>query len=231
VKDNKKILIVDDEFKIIEVLKSYLEHNGFEAEYALNGKKALELFNLNMYDLVILDLMLPDISGEEVCKKIRENSRVPIIMLTAKIDEKNIIYGLDIGADDYITKPFSPKEVIARVIALLRRASGDEKALVNILSFNDGELIINNIKYEVTKNGEKLNLTPNEFKILKLLAIKPNKTFMRSELIECALGNEFNGFDRTIDSHIRNLRNKIENDSKYPKYIKTIHGIGYRFGV
>jgi DNA-binding response OmpR family regulator len=231
VKDNKKILIVDDEFKIIEVLKSYLEHNGFEAEYALNGKKALELFNLNMYDLVILDLMLPDISGEEVCKKIRENSRVPIIMLTAKIDEKNIIYGLDIGADDYITKPFSPKEVIARVIALLRRASGDEKALVNILSFNDGELIINNIKYEVTKNGEKLNLTPNEFKILKLLAIKPNKTFTRSELIECALGNEFNGFDRTIDSYIRNLRNKIENDSKYPKYIKTIHGIGYRFGV
>ena len=228
---NKKILVVDDEKKIVDVIVSYLEHNNFDVKYCINGNEALEYFNKYNFDLIILDLMLPDISGEDVCRVIRKTSKVPIIMLTAKVDEFNILEGLNIGADDYITKPFSPKELVARVFAILRRVSSKEEPLMNVFDFNNGELIVDTIKFEVVKNNKIINLTPNEFKILKILVMYPKKTFTRDELISTALGNDFLGYDRTIDSHIKNLRHKIEDDPKIPKYIKTIYGVGYRFGL
>lgn len=224
----KKILVVDDEKKIVEVVKSYLEHGGYEVHDVYNGSQALNMFEIIDPSLIILDLMLPDISGEEICKIIRKKSRVPIIMLTAKVEEEDILKGLDIGADDYIIKPFSPKQLVARVGAVLRRTSEDPVPLSNIISFND-DLVIDNLKYEVRKNNSIVNLTPNEYKILMTLVKYPKKTFTREELISIALGEDFEGFDRTVDTHIKNLRQKIETDPKAPKYILTVHGIGYRF--
>lgn len=228
--DIKKILVVDDEAKIVEVVKSYLENQGFKVYEAYNGKQALEMFEKVNPSLVVLDLMLPDISGEEVCKTLRKISRIPIIMLTAKVEEENILNGLDIGADDYVTKPFSPKQLVARVIALLRRVNGENIPLANIMSFNNEDLIINSLSHEVKKNGNIVNLTPNEYNILITMIKYPKKVFTREELIESALGEEFDGFDRTIDAHIKNLRQKIENNTKEPIYILTVYGIGYRFG-
>jgi len=226
----KKILIVDDESKIVTVVKSYLEHSGYIGYEAYNGKEALELFDRLNPSLVILDLMLPDISGEEVCKILRKRSRVPIIMLTAKVEENDILQGLDIGADDYVTKPFSPKQLVARVVALLRRTENEMVPLSNMLSFNNHDLCIDSLKHEVKKNGEIVNLTPNEYKILLTMLKYPSKVFSREELISFAFGEDFDGFDRTIDTHIKNLRQKIETDPKSPKYILTIYGVGYRFG-
>lgn len=228
--NSKRILIVDDEAKIVEVVQSYLEKDGYTVYKALNGREALEKFDKFNPSLIILDLMLPDITGEEICKTIRKKSRVPIIMLTAKIDEENILEGLDIGADDYVTKPFSPRQLMARVTALLRRTDEDTALLCNIISFNDDDLIIDPIKYEVKKSGMSVNLTPNEYKILITLLRYPKKVFTRDELITRVMGSEFEGYDRIIDTHIKNLRQKIETDSKKPIYIITVHGIGYRFG-
>lgn len=226
----KRILVVDDEQKIVEVVKSYLEHSGYEVYTAYNGKQALELFEKVGPALIVLDLMLPDISGEEVCKIIRKQSRIPIIMLTAKVEEEDILKGLDIGADDYVIKPFSPKQLVARVVAVLRRTVEDPVSLSNSISFNNGEIVINNIKHEVKKNGNVVNLTPNEYRILLTMVKYPNKTFTREELISMALGDDFEGFDRTVDTHIKNIRQKIEDDPKEPKYLLTVHGIGYRLG-
>ena len=227
----KTILIVEDEEKIVEVIKSYLEHSGYYVVAVYDGKSALESFNSINPDLIILDLMLPDITGEEICKQIRKCSRVPIIMLTAKVDEENILNGLNIGADDYITKPFSPKQLVARVMALLRRTSDEVKPLANQISYNNDDLVIDLIKREVIKKGIAVNLTPNEYKILVTLIKYPRKTFTRDELICMALGEDFDGLDRTIDTHIKNLRVKIEDDSKLPQYIITVHGMGYKFGL
>lgn len=229
-KPGKKILVVDDERKLVEVVRSYLEHEGYEVYAAYDGKQALSLFDKIEPSFVILDLMLPDVSGEEICMSIRKRSRVPIIMLTAKAEEEDILRGLDIGADDYVTKPFSPKQLIARVIAIFRRVSEEPIALSNTLSLNDGDLVIDCLKHEVKKRGEIVNLTPNEYRILLTLIKYPQKTFTREELIEIAMGGDFDGFDRTIDTHIKNLRQKIESDPKRPDYIQTVYGIGYRFG-
>lgn len=226
----KKILLVDDEKKIVEVVKSYLENSGYSVVEAYKGKEALDKFDKINPSLIVLDLMLPDISGEEICKTIRKKSRVPIIMLTAKIDEEDVLKGLNIGADDYVTKPFSPKQLVARVAAVLRRVDDEAVPLSCMLSFNNGDLVIDTLKYEVKKNNTVLNLTPNEYKILMTLVKYPSKAFTREELICMVLGEDFDGYDRTIDSHIKNLRQKIENDPKNPKYILTVHGIGYRFG-
>ena len=228
--NSKRILIVDDEAKIAEVVQSYLENNGYTVYKAFNGREAFEKFDKFNPSLIILDLMLPDITGEEICKTIRKKSRVPIIMLTAKIEEENILEGLDIGADDYVTKPFSPRQLMVRVTALLRRTEEDTVLLCNIISFNDDDLIIDPIKYEVKKSRIPVNLTPNEYKILITLLKYPNKVFTRDELITRVMGSEFEGYDRIIDTHIKNLRQKIETDSKKPIYIITVHGIGYRFG-
>lgn len=225
----KKILVVDDEEKIVEVVKSYLEHSGYEVYTANNGRQALEMFERLAPSLLVLDLMLPDVTGEEICKTLRKNSRVPIIMLTAKVEEEDILKGLDIGADDYVTKPFSPKQLVARVAAVLRRTSDDPVPLSNTISFNDEDLVIDNLKHEVRKCGNVVSITPNEYKILLTLIKYPKKTFTREELICMALGDDYEGYDRTVDTHIKNLRQKIEDDPKAPKYILTVHGVGYRF--
>ncbi len=225
----QKILVVDDEAKIVEAIKSYLESSGYTVFHAYDCAQAQKVMERHALDLLILDLMLPDMSGEDFCKKIRKTSRLPIIMLTAKAAESDMLKGLDIGADDYMTKPFSVRELLARVHALLRR-SAESAPLFNTMIFNDRDLVIENQKHEVRKQGELVNLTPNEYKILTTLIAYPTRVFTREELIVSALGSDYEGFDRTVDSHIKNLRQKIESDTKNPVYILTIHGIGYKFG-
>lgn len=223
-----KILIVDDEAKILDIIDAYLVAKKYSVYKAINGKMALDKFEKQHPDLVVLDLMLPDIDGLTVCKKIREISNVPIVMLTAKSDEEDILTGLKLGADDYMVKPFSPKELVARIETVLRRAqtlSNPHK-----LSMNNGELLICPDSRQVYLHQIEINLTTTEFDILNVLATTPNKVFSRSDLIEKVKGIEFDGLDRSIDSHVKNLRHKIEDDPKVPNYILTVHGTGYRFG-
>lgn len=225
---NKKILVVDDEVKIVKILKAYLEKSGYYVLVSYTGKEAIDIFEKNDVALVLLDLMLPDLMGENVCKAIRAKSRVPIIMITAKTDEKSLIKGLNIGADDYIIKPFSPKEVIARIDAVLRRVKSDN--LVNIpVSFCDGYLTIDFINSNVKIKGKEISLTATEAKILNTMAKAPNRVFSREELIAYALNYEFEGYDRSIDTYIKSIRLKIEPDRKKPKFIVTVHGAGYKF--
>ncbi len=226
----KKILVVEDEVKIMNVVKSFLESKGFYVLSAEDGQKAIEIFEKENISMILLDLMLPILSGEEVCKKIRKRSRVPIIMLTAKSEEEDLLQGLGIGADDYVTKPFSLKALYARIEAVMRRSAEDMWTLTNKNSYLDGDLIIDLESRIVKKQSEEVKLTPNEYKLLTTLIRYPNKVFTRDELIISALGEEFAGYDRTIDSHIKNLRQKIETDPKNPVYVRTIHGVGYKFG-
>lgn len=228
-KNDIKILVVDDEIKIVQIIKSYLEKEGYTVLVVYNGKDAIDVFEQSNPDLILLDLMLPDLSGEEICEYIRAKSKVPIIMLTAKSGEKNVINGLNIGADDYILKPFSPRELVARVVAILRRIKSKPEDS-NTLYFNNKDLEIITQKNEIKKKGSVVSLTPKEYKILIALAKYPNKIFTRDELIQSAFGYDFSGFDRTIDAHIKNLRHKIETDTKNPVYILTVHSVGYRFG-
>ncbi len=228
--DPKPILVVDDEPKIVEVIKSYLENSGYQVLEAYDGQTALELFEKHYPALVILDLMLPDMTGEAICSRIRKISRAPIVMLTAKVAEEEIIQGLQLGADDYVTKPFSPRQLLARVEAVLRRTAGESVPLASLLSFRDGDLEVDSLKREIRKSGQAVNLTPNEYKILMTLIKYPRKTFTREELVLMALGDDYEGFDRTIDTHVKNVRQKIESDPKNPQYVLTVHGVGYRFG-
>lgn len=223
----KCILVVDDEPKIVDVVKSYLENSGYAVSAAYNGREAYEKFEKENPSLIILDWMLPDTTGEEICKKLRLKSNVPIIMLTAKVEEENILKGFNFGADDYVTKPFSPRQLVARVEAILRRVESDT---TESLLFNDGELIVDLTGQDVKKDGSSVNLTPNEYKIVSTLARYPKKVFTREELIAIVSGNDFDGFDRVIDTHIKNIRQKIETEARNPRYILTVHGVGYRFG-
>ncbi|WP_010253855.1 response regulator transcription factor [Treponema primitia] len=221
------VLVVDDEPKILDIVKSYLEKSGYRALTAKNGKEALAALQRNTVDLMLLDLMLPDLSGEELCRRVRSESDMPIIMMTAKVDEESIINGLRIGADDYVTKPFSPRQLMARVAAALRRSGGgpvEGRVLTCDVLSADTE------NRRVSKNGAALTLTPNEYKILTLLMSRPHKIFTRDEIIDNIKNEEYDGFDRTIDSHIKNLRQKIEDDARNPRYILTVYGMGYRFG-
>lgn len=227
---NKKILAIDDEPKILEVISAFLTSRGYEVVTAMTGNQALDIFEREDISMVLLDLMLPDISGEEICRQIRKESQVPIIMLTAKVEETDLIYGLQTGADDYITKPFRLLELQARIEAALRRSVGDRIRLAMKSSYRDGDLVVDCEQNFVQKKGKSVNLTPSEMKILSALLKYPGKIFTRAELIDIALGDEFDGFDRTIDSHVKNLRQKIEDDSKNPLYILTVHGLGYKFG-
>lgn len=226
----EKILIVDDEINLLMVVKDYLLFEGYEVFTAENGTKAMEIFYEVKPDFIILDLMLPDISGEEICKKIRRESNIPVMMLTAKISEDDKVEGLYIGADDYMTKPFSPRELVGRVRAILRRTKGNGVSS-DILEFNEGDLIIDIPKHQVKKAGEQVSLTPNEFKILLTLAQNPRRVFTRVQLTEQAFGFDFEGYDRTVDSHVKNLRQKIEDNLKEPKYVITVYGVGYKFLV
>lgn len=224
----KTILIVDDEPKLREVVSSYLKKNGFRTIEASNGKDALYYISNNNVDLVVLDLMLPDMSGEEICQTIRRQFSVPILMLTAKVNEEDRIKGLSIGADDYMIKPFSPRELVLRVKTILRR-SGDGELLAEQITYNDGELKIAADKQEVFVKGQLVNLTPNEYKLLITFARRPNRIFSRDELIEKILGFDYEGGTRTIDQHVKNLRHKIESNPKAPNYIVTVFAMGYKF--
>lgn len=223
------ILIVDDEVKITEILKAYLESAGFAALVAHDGKGALESVRMKSPDLVILDLMLPDLSGEEVCKIVRKESSVPVIMLTAKAEESDMIEGLDIGADDYIVKPFSPRNVVARIQAVLRRYRKDGQKSGKERIIGDRYLVVDFEMRTIHKNGEEVHLTPNEYQIFEAMVLAPNRIFTREQLITCALGSDFDGFDRSIDSHIKSIRRKIEPDRHKPRYFVTVFGIGYKF--
>jgi DNA-binding response OmpR family regulator len=225
-KDKQNILIVDDEVKILELVKSYLKMNGYTALCAKNGREGMELFEKNQISLVLLDLMLPDFSGEELCKKIRRLSDVPIIMITARVEEENIIRGLSIGADDYVCKPFSPRQLVARVQAALRRSGGERPG--NFLFYRD--LSADTEKRLVSRNGEAVSLTRDEYNILTLLMSRQAKIFTREEILEAIKGSDYDGFDRSVDTHIKKLRAKIEDDPKTPKYIITVYGMGYRLG-
>ncbi|MDR1955815.1 MAG: response regulator transcription factor [Treponema sp.] len=225
-KEETLVLVVDDEEKILEVLSSYLKINGFRPLCAKNGQEGMDLFQKNPVSLALLDVMLPDLSGEEVCRRIRAGSDIPIIMITAQVDEESIIRGLHIGADDYVTKPFSPRQVMARVQAALRRktgTSGTEKRLVSRGLVADIE------NRRVQRNGTALALTPKEYKILITLMSRPAKIFTRDEILEQIQGDDYDSFDRTVDTHIKNLRQKIEDDPKAPVFIHTVYGMGYRF--
>lgn len=224
-----KILVVDDEQNILNVVKAYLEKDGFKVVTATDGETALNIFNIETIHLIVLDLMLPKLSGEEVCSKIRAASTVPIIMLTAKADEDERIEGISIGADDYLTKPFSARELVVRVRALLRRSYKDSLPLADVLNFNNGDLEVDVKKMIIKKQGDVVSLTTNEFKILKVLLANPEAVFSREQLVEKAFGIDYEGYDRTIDTHIKNIRHKIEENPKEPKYIITIYGMGYKF--
>ena len=224
-----KILVVDDEQKILNVIEAYLIKEGYEVLTATDGEEALNIFKIQQIHLIILDLMLPKISGEQVCNKIRATSSVPIIMLTAKTEEDNKIEGLAIGADDYITKPFSNRELIGRVKAIIRRTYRDNRPLAELLNINNGDLEINIEKMTIKKQGETITLTTNEFKILIALLVNPGQVFSREQLVSKAFGMDYDGFDRTIDTHIKNIRQKIEDDHKNPKYILSVYGMGYKF--
>ena len=225
-----KILLVDDEEMIIEVLQAYFEKEGWEISAASNGIEALKKAKEFQPDLMILDLMLPDIAGEEVCRLIRKESDVPIIMLTAKSAEEDLINGIVIGADDYVTKPFSPREVVVRAQAILRRVKKMNKS--NQLHFNNKNLIIDPMKKEVILNEQVLTLTPIEYKLLLTLANYPGRVYSRLDLLEQCQedGAFFEGYERSIDTHIKNLRKKIEMDTRHPQFILTVFGMGYKFG-
>lgn len=228
--DKIKILLVEDEKNISDIIKAYLLREGYEVSLAEDGQEALDLFDQEDFHLLILDLMLPKLSGEEVCAEIRTRSDLPIIMLTAKAQEEDTIQGLALGADDYITKPFSPRELLGRVKAVLRRAYRDLSPLAERLSFNKGDLEVDVDRMLVRKKGEDLALTSNEFKILLALLSNPGQVLSREQLIERAFGYDYEGFDRTVDTHIKNIRQKIEDNPRKPDYILTVYGMGYRFG-
>ena len=220
------ILIVDDEIKITQVIKAYLDKEGYICIVANNGEQALEYFYNNNFDLIILDRMIPDISGEDICKKIRETSMVHIIMLTAKIEDEDRIDGFNIGCDDYVCKPFNVKELVLRVKAVFRKM-GENK---DILKFSD-ELEINMLSHNVKVRGESVILTNTEYKILLLLAKNPSRVFSREQLLELTIDEHYEKMDRIIDAHIKNLRQKIELDTKKPTIIQTVYGVGYKFGL
>lgn len=224
-----KILIIEDEPSVLEAISAYLVKEGYEVYTAERGYKGLEYFDQVSFDLVILDLMLPDISGEEICKRIRAKSSAYIFMLTAKSSLEDRIKGLDLGADEYLVKPFSPREIVARVNALFRRIK-DVKETKNVVSFNQGELVIDHDKREVLLKNEEIALTPIEFDILSILSANPGIVLSRETLIDRVLGPDFEGVDRTIDVHIKNIRKKIETDTKNPAYIVTVFKLGYKFG-
>lgn len=227
--DKIRILVVDDEQKVLNVIEAYLIKEGFDVITASDGEEAFNIFKNEQIHLIILDLMLPKISGEEVCNKIRATSSVPIIMLTAKTEEDSKIDGLAIGADDYITKPFSNRELVGRVKAIIRRTYRDTNPLAELLIINNGDLEINIDKMIIKKQGNTISLTSNEYKIIIALLTNPGQIFSREQLVNKAFGINYDAYDRTIDTHIKNIRQKIEDDPKKPRYILSVYGMGYKF--
>ncbi|GAB2480557.1 response regulator transcription factor [Alkalibacterium psychrotolerans] len=223
------ILVVDDEQSILEIVEAYLTKDGHKVYKAKNGEEAFEQFGMESIDFIVLDIMLPDYSGWEICEQIRQESDVPIILLTARSNEQDVIKGLQLGADDYIKKPFSPKELLARISTVSRRLNSKRETEEKWV-FNQGRLVIFPEQLEVLVNQERVILTHTEFDLLRIMAGEPKHVFSREQLLEKVKGLEATAMDRVIDSHIKNLRSKIEEDPKKPEYIETVHGAGYRFG-
>jgi two-component system alkaline phosphatase synthesis response regulator PhoP len=225
---SRRILIVDDDRKIVNLVRAYLERDGYRVLTAYDGLQALELARQQRSDLIVLDLMLPGMDGLDVCRILRgEGNKVPIIMLTAKTTEMDKLIGLDLGADDYVTKPFSPRELLARVRAVLRRVSEEEYERLPEVRF--GDLLVDFVRHQVQVEGKTVGLTPTEFRLLEVLIREPGRAFSRLELLDRVFGYDFEGFERTIDVHVMNLRRKIEPDRKNPTYIETVYGVGYKF--
>ncbi len=222
----KRVLIVDDEKKLVNILKGYLEQAGYAVVTAFDGQEALTVFRNTRPALVLLDLSLPGMDGLDVCRTLRKESNVPVIMVTARVEEADRLVGLELGADDYIVKPFSPREVVARVRAVLRRSEGKPER-VETLTF--GELAVDLGKHTVRVGERRLELTPTEFDLLTVMMQDPGRAFTRLQLLENVQGQAFEGYERTIDAHIKNLRQKVEPDPKKPRYILTVFGVGYKF--
>jgi DNA-binding response OmpR family regulator len=222
---SKKILIVDDEKKIVTVMRGYLEQARFSVSVAHDGKQALVHFRHEKPSLVLLDLNLPEMDGLDVARMLRKESAVPIIMLTARVEETDRLIGLELGADDYIVKPFSPREVVARVRAVLRRTEGETTATQVLAA---GELTLDLVKHTAMRGNQSIELTPTEFDLLAILMQNPGRTFTRMQLLDHVQGESYAGYERTIDAHIKNLRQKISDDSQAPRYILTVFGVGYK---
>ncbi len=224
-----RILLVEDEARIAEVVQSYLERDGHMVVAHVSGEDALADFERRPADLVVLDLMLPGISGEDVCRRLRERSDVPILMLTARDGEEDLLRGLQIGADDYMTKPFSPRELSARVRALLRRAHSEREPQADVMVRGGGRLRIDAGRRRVHLDDHEVELTESEFRLLLNLARFPGRAYSRYELINKVQGYDFEGYERTIDAHIKNLRRKLGEDARRPRFVETVYGLGYRF--
>jgi DNA-binding response OmpR family regulator len=226
-KMTRKVLVVDDDRKLVELVRLYLERDGYAVLTAYDGRQALDVSRHRAPDLIVLDLMLPAVGGLDVCRILRAESRVPIIMLTARTTEEDKLLGLDLGADDYITKPFSPRELIARIRAVLRRAGAPPVDSPADLRF--GDLRIDLARHEVQLRGAGVRLTPKEFKLLETLARAPGRAFSRLELLEKVFGYDYEGLERTVDVHVMNLRKKLAPDPSYPNHVQTVFGVGYKF--
>jgi two-component system, OmpR family, response regulator RegX3 len=224
-----RILLVEDESRIAEVVQQYLERDGHMVVWAATGADALDEAARRRPDLVVLDLGLPDMSGEDVCRRLRQGSDVPIIMLTARDAEEDLVRGLQLGADDYVTKPFSPRELTARVRALLRRAQVESEPQADVLERAGGRLTIDGARRRVTLDDADVDLTESEFRLLRTLARFPGRVYSRYELIDKVQGYDFEGYERTIDAHIKNLRRKLGEDARAPRLVRTVYGRGYAF--
>ncbi len=220
----KKILVVDDEQKIVDIVRAYLEREGFRVVTAYDGESALKVFRQEKPDLIVLDLMLPKLSGHDVCRAIRKESEVPIIMLTARDELTDKVVGLELGADDYLTKPFEGRELVARVKAILRRTEPKSEAKL----IRAGDISVDAERRVAAVGDKEVELTTTEFDLLRLMAAHPGRVFSRSDLLDRLQGDAYEGYERTIDSHIKNLRRKIEPDPEKPSYIQTVYGAGYK---
>jgi DNA-binding response OmpR family regulator len=221
------ILVVDDDRKTVDLIRLYLEKDGYRVLVAYDGRTALDMARNRRPGLIILDLMLPKVDGLDVCRLLRSESQVPIIMLTAKTTEDDKLAGLDLGADDYVTKPFSPRELVARVRAVLRRGMAESDPGPEQILF--GDLEVDFVRHEARIDGETVHLTPKEFILLEIMIKQPGRVFSRLELLELAFGYDYQGFERTVDVHMMNLRKKIESDPTHPRYVQTVYGVGYKF--
>ncbi len=223
---NRSILVVDDDRKIVDLVSLYLKRDGYAVLAAHDGQTALELARRKQPDLIILDLLLPELDGNDVCRLLRAESQVPIVMLTARSTDDDKLLGLDLGADDYVTKPFNPRELVARVRAVLRRTAPEPEPAEDLVF---GDLTISFVRHEVFLGGRAINLTPTEFRLLETLIRNPRRAFSRAELLDRTFGYDYEGVERTVDVHIMNLRRKIEPEPGRPRFIVTVAGIGYRF--
>jgi DNA-binding response OmpR family regulator len=223
---NKKVLVVDDESQIVRVLRGYLESAGFKVVAAYNGSEAIAAFRHEEPDLIVLDLSMPDVDGLDVARTIRRESEVPIIMLTARVEETDRLVGLELGADDYVAKPFSPREVVARVRAVLRRTGRSEAPSRTL---ETGDVFMDLDKRQVSVASQAVELTATEFDLLAALMENPGRVFSRMQLLDRLQGYAYEGYERTIDAHIKNLRHKVEPDPKHPRFILTVYGLGYKF--